>query len=136
MAPATGGATLAGMNRKSACCPASSATFFASTTCRLALCTETAQEYSPKVAFDGANYVAAWADYRYGSSWDVFATQVTSAGTVITPSGFSIVSSVRESEPFVSVASAGGQQSLAIYSRYDTEPNQGSRRVRGSFVSF
>ncbi len=102
----------------------------------LALCTATAQEYSPKVAFDGTNYVAAWADYRYGSSWDVFATQVTSAGRVVTPSGFSIVYSVRETEPSVSLASAGGQQSLVIYSRYDTEPKQGSRRVRGSFFSF
>ncbi|WP_224362109.1 hypothetical protein [Hyalangium versicolor] len=102
----------------------------------LALCTETVQEASPKVAFDGTNYVAAWADYRWDSLWDVYATRVTGSGTVETPNGFSVVYNARETEPFVSLASAGDQQSMVVFSRYDTEPNQGSRRIRGSFFSF
>ncbi|MBN1210499.1 MAG: hypothetical protein JXB05_36940 [Myxococcaceae bacterium] len=105
-------------------------------TAGLALCTDPVQQYSPKVAFDGANYVAAWADYRWDTYWDVLATQVTSAGTVVTPDGFSVVYNARETEPFISLASAGNQQSLVVFSRHDTEPNQGSRRVRGSFFSF
>ena len=36
----------------------------------------------------------------------------------------------------VALASQGGGQSLAVYSRYDTEPSTGSRRIRGRFVSF
>jgi hypothetical protein len=102
----------------------------------LALCTDGVQQYTPKVAFDGANYVAAWADYRWDTFWDVHATQVTSAGTVVTLDGFSVVYNARETEPWISLASAGGQQSFVVFSRYDTEPNQGSRRVRGSFFSF
>jgi hypothetical protein len=102
----------------------------------LALCTETVNQFSPKVTFDGTNYVSAWADFRWDSLWDVYATQVTSSGTVVTPDGFSVVYNARESEPFISLASAGGQQSLVVVSRYDKEPSQGSRRIRGTFVSF
>jgi hypothetical protein len=102
----------------------------------LALCTETVNEFSPKVTFDGTNYVSAWADYRWDSLWDVYATQVTSSGTVVTPNGLSVVYNARETEPFISLASAGGQQSLVVFSRYDKEPNQGSRRIRGTFLSF
>ncbi|WP_224248727.1 hypothetical protein [Hyalangium gracile] len=102
----------------------------------IALCTESVQQSSPRVAFDGANYVAAWADFRWDSAWDVYATQVTAEGTVGAPDGFSVVYNARETEPFVSLASAGGQQSFVVFSRYDTEPNQGSRRARGSFFSF
>ena len=102
----------------------------------LALCTETVQQASPRTAFDGTNYVAAWADYRWGTSWGIYATQVTGSGTVVTPSGFSVVYSVRDTEPALALASGGGQQSMVVYSRYDTEPSTGSRRARGSFFSF
>jgi len=102
----------------------------------LALCTETVQQFSPKVVWDGTNYLAAWADYRWDSSWDVFATQVTSSGTVVSPGGFSVVYNARETEPHLALASGGGQQSFVTFSRYDTEPSTGSRRVRGQFVAF
>jgi hypothetical protein len=102
----------------------------------LALCTETVQQFSPRVVWDGTNYLAAWADYRWDSYWDVHATQVTSSGTVVTPGGFSVVYNARETEPHVALASGGGQQSFVTFSRYDTEPGTGSRRVRGQFVSF
>jgi hypothetical protein len=104
----------------------------------LALCTETVQQHVPRVAYDGTNYVAAWADYRWDNSWDVYATQVTSSGTVVTPGGFSVVYNARETQPHVALASAGGQQSLLVFSRYDTEPNTvaDNRRIRGTFISF
>lgn len=102
----------------------------------LALCTETVQQYSPKVVWDGTNYLAAWADYRWDSYWDVFASQVTSAGTVVTPGGFSVVYNARATEPHLALASAGGQQSFVTFSRYDTEPSTGSRRIRGQFIGF
>jgi hypothetical protein len=102
----------------------------------LALCTETVQQFSPRVVWDGTNYLAAWADYRWDSYWDVFATQVTSAGTVVSPGGFGVVYNARETEPHLALASGGGQQSLVTFSRYDTEPGTGSRRIRGQFVAF
>lgn len=102
----------------------------------LALCTETVQQYSPKVVWDGTSYLAAWADYRWDSYWDVFASQVTSSGTVVTPGGFSVVYNARETEPSLALASAGGQQSFVTFSRYDTEPSTGSRRIRGQFIGF
>lgn len=102
----------------------------------LALCEETVQQFSPKVVWDGTNYLAAWADYRWDSYWDVFASQVTSAGTVVTPGGFGVVYNARETEPHLALASGGGQQSFVTFSRYDTEPNTGSRRIRGQFVGF
>jgi hypothetical protein len=102
----------------------------------LALCTETVNQHSPRVAHDGTNYVAAWADYRFDLSWDVYATQVTSMGTVVTPGGFSVVYNARETGPHVALASAGNQQSLVVFSRYDTEPNVGSRRIRGQYFAF
>jgi hypothetical protein len=102
----------------------------------LALCTETVNQHSPRVAYDGTNYVAAWADYRFDTYWDVYATQVTSSGTVVTPGGFSVVYNARETGPHVSLASAGSQQSFVVFSRYDTEPNVGSRRIRGQYFAF
>jgi hypothetical protein len=102
----------------------------------IALCTETVQQFSPRVVWDGTSYLAAWADYRWDSYWDVFATQVTSAGTVVSPGGGGVVYNARETEPHLALASGGGQQSLVTFSRYDTEPGTGSRRIRGQFVAF
>jgi hypothetical protein len=102
----------------------------------LALCTEASNQYVPTVAFDGSSYVAAWPDYRGDTLWDIFVTQVTPSGTVVTPDGASVATNIRQYEPKVSIASPGGQQSLVVYSRYDTEPGQGSRRIRGRFISF
>ncbi len=102
----------------------------------IAICTELEHQYAPAVAFDGTSYVTAWADYRGDTLWDIYATQVSSAGGVATPDGFQVAWNVRETEPALSLGSAGGQQSLLVYSRYDTEPDQGSRRIRGRFISF
>jgi hypothetical protein len=102
----------------------------------LALCTHPVQQYAPRVTYDGVSYVAAWADYRWDASWDVYATQVTPEGTVVSPDGFPVVYNVHETERALSLASAGNEQSLVVFSRYDTPPSRGSHRVRGSFVSF
>jgi hypothetical protein len=106
-------------------------------TADLAICTETVQQHAPVVAFDGTSYVVAWADYRLDSWWDVYATQVTSSGTVTTPNGFNVAYNVRDTEPGgLSLASAGAQQSMVVYSRYDEEPYPGNRRIFGNFFSF
>ncbi|HYI00274.1 hypothetical protein [Hyalangium sp.] len=102
----------------------------------LALCTETVNQHAPQVVYDGTSYLAAWADYRYDTYWDVFATRVTLSGSVTTPGGFGVVYNARETDPHLALASGLGGQSFVTFSRYDTEPGVGSRRIRGQFISF
>ena len=44
---------------------------------------------SPRVAFDGVNYVVAWSEAR-GASLDIFLARVTPAGTVLDPAGVAV----------------------------------------------
>ena len=97
------------------------------------VCTQTANQFMPAVTFDGTSYVVAWADFRDNTLWDIYTAQV-SPGAVVSPS-LQVASDVRAYEPYVALASAGGQKSLLVYSRYDTEPSTGSRRIRGRFIT-
>jgi hypothetical protein len=102
----------------------------------IGVCTQASNQFAPAVTFDGTSYVVAWADHRDSTVWDIYATQVTPAGGVVTANGDQVAWDVRMYEEQVALASAGNQQSLIVYSRYDTEPSQGSRRIRGRFISF
>lgn len=102
----------------------------------IAICTQGANQFVPAVTFDGTAYVVAWADYRDNTVWDIYATQVTTGGSVITANGDQVALDVRTYEERVALASVGGEQSLIVYSRYDTEPSTGSRRIRGRFLSY
>jgi hypothetical protein len=102
----------------------------------IAICTNGANQYVPEVTFDGTSYVTAWVDYRDNPVWDVYASQVTASGSVVTLDGELVAQDVRSYEEGVALASAGDQQSLLVYSSYDTEPSTGSRRIRGRFVSY
>jgi hypothetical protein len=44
---------------------------------------------SPALAFDGANFLAVWQDYR-GGEWKVYGSRVTPQGTVLDPTGIAI----------------------------------------------
>ncbi len=44
----------------------------------------------PKLAFDGTNYLAVWADNRRGTEWDVFGSRLSPSGAVLDPSGIPI----------------------------------------------
>ncbi|HLL04291.1 MAG TPA: hypothetical protein VK539_27145 [Myxococcaceae bacterium] len=102
----------------------------------VAICAHRTNQYSPAVTFDGTSYVVAWADHRDNAVWDIYATQVSSEGSVVTANGSRVAWDVRTYEERVALASVGNQQSLIVYSRYDTEPSTGSRRIRGRFISF
>ena len=55
----------------------------------VAISTATKNQATPSVAFDGTNFVVAWADER-GSSWDIYQTRVNSAGTVLSATGVAL----------------------------------------------
>jgi len=44
----------------------------------------------PRVAYDGANFIAAWMDRRSGSTNDIFGARVSSAGVVLDTAGIAI----------------------------------------------
>jgi hypothetical protein len=47
-------------------------------------------QMSPRVAFDGTNYLVVWYDSRSGSSYDIYGTRVAQNGTVLNPTGIAI----------------------------------------------
>jgi hypothetical protein len=53
----------------------------------LVLSTSANEQRSPAVAFDGTNYLVAWADWRSESGWDIYATRVSADGNVLDPAG-------------------------------------------------
>ncbi|MCX6842706.1 MAG: T9SS type A sorting domain-containing protein [candidate division WOR-3 bacterium] len=58
----------------------------------IAISTATYSQWYPVVAFDGTNYLVAWQDYRT-TDFDLYASRVTPAGTVLDPAGLPIATS-------------------------------------------
>jgi phosphoribosylformylglycinamidine (FGAM) synthase PurS component len=44
----------------------------------------------PAVAFDGANFLVTWMDYRGGTAYDIYAARVTPGGSVLDPAGIPV----------------------------------------------
>lgn len=88
----------------------------------------------PALAFDGATSLITWQDRRSGSSFDIFAAEVTRAGKVLDPTGVPISS---ESTDEQSPAVVGGEvERVAVaYERVAFErPYGGANRVFVRFV--
>ena len=105
----------------------------------IALTTHPAQQVGPKVAFDGANYVAVWVDQRWSQNWHVIGTAVSAGGAVSQPDGWSLgweLGAPAGLAPAAAIAGTGDGRVFAAYPKYDVWPNQGSRRIRGTVATF
>ncbi len=51
---------------------------------------ETGAQMSPRVAFDGTNYLVVWYDSRSGVSYDIYGSRVAQDGTVLNSAGIAI----------------------------------------------
>jgi hypothetical protein len=69
---------------------------------------------SPTVTYDGATWVAAWADARSGNG--VYAARVSAGGAALDPAGFAVATGLLQ-EPAVDIASAGSGLSAVVYTR-------------------
>jgi hypothetical protein len=56
----------------------------------IAVSTAPGNQYYPKVAFDGVNYLVVWEDYRNSSNWDIYGARINQDGVVLDPAGIHI----------------------------------------------
>ncbi|MHB8874871.1 MAG: hypothetical protein ACYC8T_14375, partial [Myxococcaceae bacterium] len=56
----------------------------------IAISTAANDQLNPAVAWNGANYLVVWDDYRSGTNFDIYGTRVSAAGAVQDPSGIAI----------------------------------------------
>ena len=92
--------------------------------------TDTSDQSSPAIAFDGTNYLVAWSDYRNNSTSDVYGARVSRPGTVLDASGIQFAGGT-ESQTDAALA-FDGTNYLLVWSDYQTFPssNLAARRIR------
>lgn len=78
-------------------------------------------QWFPKVAFDGTNYLVVWEDYRNYFKFDIYGTRVSPAGAVLDPSGIAI-STAGYSE-YVPCLTFGGNNYLVSWTARKTSSN-------------
>jgi hypothetical protein len=82
----------------------------------------------PAVAFDGTDFQAVWQDYRNGS-FDVYGARISSAGTVLDPSGIP-VSTAANGQRYPALA-CDGANCLAVWPDY----RSGSYDIYGARIT-
>ncbi len=92
---------------------------------------------NPAIAFDGFQYAVTWMDYRnyMASGWDVYATWVSTSGTVLDATGV-IVSNTAAHDQNPAIVAANNGRLLNVYQRYDSAAGATSDRVKGRFISW
>ncbi|WP_044190650.1 Ig-like domain-containing protein [Hyalangium minutum] len=96
----------------------------------IGISTDTNDQASPAVAFDGGNYLVVWSDYRNNSTSDVYGARVGRGGGVLDPPGIQFAGGT-ESQTDVALAFDGANY-LLVWSDYQTFPssNLAARRIR------
>lgn len=81
---------------------------------------------SPAVAYGGGNYLAAWADFRDVTTYDLYAARVTPSGTVLDPDG-NLVSSAGSADEDLPAIAFGASTFLVVWQR--------SGEIRGARIA-
>ena len=97
----------------------------------LAINTNTSEQSAPLLAFDGTNYLVAWADFRNNASADVYGTRVSAAtGAVLDAAGLQLAGGT-DAQAEAALA-FDGTNYLVVWSDYRLAPHSNllARRVR------
>jgi hypothetical protein len=95
----------------------------------IAVSTSWDDQYSPSVAFDGANFLAVWEDWRNGNDADVYCARVTPSAQVLDPGGIAVSTAINDqTEPSIAF---DGTHYLAAWTdmRGGTDPAAYGARV-------
>ena len=84
------------------------------------------RQYAPALAFDGTNYLVVWADYRSGTSCDIYGARVSPAGRVLDPAGIAI--STAADDQSAPALAFDGTNYLVVWQ--DSRSRHGLRRLR------
>ncbi len=100
----------------------------------ISISSATSGQYFPAVAYDGANFLVVWEDYRRGTGFpDIHGARVSEAGTVLDTSGF-VISAEPVAEHHPVLTSMGGESSLVVYCSSHASPSINSERVLARLV--
>ncbi|WNG36094.1 hypothetical protein F0U61_22300 [Archangium violaceum] len=95
----------------------------------------TNHQHNPVVAYDGANFMVVWQDYRSGTGFsDIYGARVNEMGKALDTSGIAI-STEPEAEVEPTVTAMGGEYSLVVYRRSNPSPSTNSERVMARLIS-
>jgi VCBS repeat-containing protein len=96
----------------------------------IAINTNTSEQTSPVVAFDGTNYLVAWSDYRNNGASDVYGARVSQAGAVLDAAGLQLAGGT-DAQTEAALAFNGANY-LLVWSDYRLAPHSNlfARRVR------
>ena len=90
-------------------------------------------EERPALAFDGSDYVVAWAESLGATQWDIHGTRVGPDGSVAAAAEFTISAGYLDQEAPV-LCSGIGSMVLAAYSSFVPPPRYGSDRIEGNIL--
>ena len=87
----------------------------------LPISTTASQQWTPALAFDGANFLVVWQEAHSGSICDIYGARVTPQGTVLDPSGF-VISQAPYNQCYPALA-FDGANSLVVWQDYRSGSN-------------
>jgi hypothetical protein len=100
----------------------------------IAICAAVRDQFTGSVASDGAAFLVAWADYRSGTSHDIYGTRLSPAGAVLDPAGIAI--SVNASQQYFPSVTFGETSYFVVWQDGGSGPMDvyGARVTTGGAV--